>query len=235
MEISAISFSERLDDFVCNFLLSQVSDVKRERLLRFYNWEDLHRGLFADLLVRKALIEKVNVNNKEISFSANEYGKPHCEFLDNFHFNVSHSGKWVVCAIDSNPIGIDIEKISPIDLDISKNYFSNREHENLMRSNNPFEYFFTLWSLKESYIKFIGKGLSHPLNSFSIVFANNSKINIEVDTRILESTFFKQYDVDKDYKMAVCCSHSDMPEQPVIYSINDIVNFFSSLKNLEFK
>ncbi|NVO09179.1 MAG: 4'-phosphopantetheinyl transferase superfamily protein [Bacteroidales bacterium] len=233
MEIFAINFFDRLDDFTCKFLLSQVSNAKRERLLKFYNWEDLQRGLLADLLVRKALIEKVNVSNNEIHFSVNEYGKPYCSFLKNFHFNVSHSGSWVVCAIDSNPIGIDIERISQIDLDISKNYFSKKEHENLLLSNNPFDYFFTLWSLKESYIKFIGKGLSHPLDSFSIVFSNNSKINIEVNAKILENTFFKQYDVDKVYKMAVCCSHPDMPEKPVVYNISDLVDFFSLQEKLK--
>lgn len=226
MKIFAISFSDRLDDYTCKSLLSQVSSTKRERLLRFYNWEDLQRGLLGDLLIRKALIEKINLNNSEIDFSANEYGKPYCEFLNNFHFNISHSGSWVVCAVDSNPIGIDVEKISQIDLDISKNYFSKKEHEDLLRSNNPFEYFFTLWSLKESYIKFIGKGLSHPLDSFSMVFSSNSKINIEVDNMILENTHFKQYNIDNGYKMAVCSSHPDIPEQPVIYGINDLIDFF---------
>jgi len=215
-----------MDDYMCKSLLSQVSSTKRERLLRFYNWEDLQRGLLGELLIRKALIEKMNLRNNEIYFSENDFGKPYCEFLNNFHFNISHSGSWVVCAVNSNPIGIDVEKISQIDLDISKNYFSKKEHEDLLRSNNPIEYFFTLWSLKESYIKFIGKGLSHPLDSFSIVFSSNSKINIEIDNRILENTFFKQYNIDSGYKMAVCCSHPDIPEQPVIYSINDLVDFF---------
>lgn len=226
MKLFAISFSNRMDDFTCRSLLSQVSNNKRERLLRFYNWEDLQRGLFGELLIRKALIENMKLSNNKIYFSVNEYGKPFCGFLDDFHFNISHSGSWVVCAVDINPIGIDVEKISQIDLDISKNYFSQKEHEDLLRSNNPIEYFFTLWSLKESYIKFIGKGLSHPLDSFSMVFSSNSKINIEVDNRILENTYFKQYNIDNDYKMAVCASHPDMPEQPVIYDINDLIDFF---------
>jgi 4'-phosphopantetheinyl transferase len=105
----------------------------------------LQRGLFADLLVRKVLIEEFNLTNEEIHFSIDEYGKPYCEFINNFHFNVSHSGDWVVCAVDNKPIGIDIEKISKIDLDISKNFFSDKEHEDLLLSNDPYDYFFTLW------------------------------------------------------------------------------------------
>lgn len=144
MKVFALSFFERLDDFKCKFLLSQVDEAKREKLLRFVNLEDLQRGLLADLLVRKALIEEINLRNEEIRFSINAYGKPYCDFLDDFHFNVSHSESWVVCAVDCYPVGIDIEKISTIDLDISKNFFSDKEHEDLLLSNDPFEYFFLM-------------------------------------------------------------------------------------------
>jgi len=181
--------------------------------------------------VRKVLIEEINLRNEEIQFSINAYGKPYCDFLDDFHFNVSHSESWVVCAVDCYPVGIDIEKISTIDLDISKNFFSGKEHEDLLLSNDPFEYFFTLWSLKESYIKFIGKGLSHPLNGFSIKMSKDSRINIEIDNKILENIYFKQYSIDKGYKMAVCSSHSDMPEYPIIYTVDDLVDSFVLMKS----
>jgi 4'-phosphopantetheinyl transferase len=196
--------------------------------LKFINWEDLQRGLLADLLVRKVLIEKRNLSNEEICFSINEYGKPFCNSLDDFHFNVSHSGSWIVCAVDRKPVGIDVEKISTIDLDISKNFFSEEEHSDLLLSKDPWDYFFTLWSLKESYIKFIGKGLSHPLNSFSMKLSSNSKISIEVENKILEDIYFKQYRLDEGYKMAVCSSHPNMPEHLVMYTIGDMVNTFVS-------
>ena len=226
MKVFALKIKDKLDDSFCKSLLSLIDKSKCERLSKFVYQEDLQRGLFADLLVRKVLMEKFNLNNEEIYFSVNEYGKPYCEFLENFHFNISHSGDWIVCAIDKNPIGIDVERISTIDLDISKNFFSDKEHEDLMLSNDPFDYFFTLWSLKESYIKFIGKGLSHPLNSFSMKLLNNNKIYIESYNQILENIYFKQYLIDDGYKMAACSLNPNMPEELFIYTINDVVNTF---------
>jgi 4'-phosphopantetheinyl transferase len=226
MKVFALKITNKLNDFISKSLLSIIDEDKRERLLRFVFWQDMHRSLFADLLVRKIIIDTFNLANEEIYFSVNEYGKPYCEFLDDFHFNVSHSGDWVVCTIDKNPIGIDIEKISTIDLDISKNFFSDKEHEDLMLSNDPFDYFFTLWSLKESYIKFIGKGLSHPLNSFSMKLLNNNKIYIESYNQILENIYFKQYMIDDGYKMAVCSLNPNMPKELFIYTINDVVKTF---------
>ena len=226
MKILTLHFSDRLDDYTCKSLLSRVDEAKREKLLKFVFWEDLQRGLLADLLVRKVLIDELNLSNEEINFAVSEYGKPYCDFPDDFHFNVSHSGNWVVCVVDKNPVGIDIEKISTIDLDISKNFFSDKEHDDLMRSSNPFEHFFTLWSLKESYIKFIGKGLSYHLNCFSMSLASHSRISIEVNNTMLENIYFKLYSIDDGYKMAVCASNQDMPEQLEIYSVNDLVDCF---------
>jgi 4'-phosphopantetheinyl transferase len=225
MKIFALKVTNKLDDITSNFLLSVIDKEKRERLLKFVFWQDMHRSLFADLLVRKIIMDSFDLENENISFKENEFGKPYIESINNFHFNVSHSGDWIVCAIDNKPVGIDIEEISTIDLDISKNFFSEKEHEDLLLSNDPFDYFFTLWSLKESYIKFIGKGLSHPLDSFSMRFSNE-RIVIESYDQILEKIYFKQYQIDERYKMATCSINPNMTNAFDILSINDVVNTF---------
>ncbi|NOQ28405.1 MAG: 4'-phosphopantetheinyl transferase superfamily protein [Bacteroidales bacterium] len=229
MKVFALKITNKLDDLTSKSLLSVIEEKKRERLLKFVFWQDMHRSLFADLLIRKILIEEYNYANEEIYFTVNEYGKPYFDNLNDFHFNISHSGDWVVCAIDKKPIGIDIEEISTIDLDISKNFFSDKEHNDLLLSKDPFDYFFTLWSLKESYIKFLGKGLSHPLNSFSMRFLNE-RIVIESYDQILEKINFKQYQIDDAYKMALCSLNLNMPEDVLIYTISDLINTFASVR-----
>jgi len=230
VNVFALKINNKLDDSVLKGLLALLDHKKRERLLRFVFWQDLHRSLFADLLVRKIIIDTFNLSNEKIYFSVNEYDKPYCEFLDDFHFNISHSGNWVVCAVDKKPIGIDIEETSTcIDLSISENFFSNKEHADLLLSNDPYDYFFTLWSLKESYIKFLGKGLSHPLNTFSMKL-NNSKIYIESYNKILEDIYFKQYNIDKEYKMAVCSLNPDIPEKVIKCSVSEVIKPFINLE-----
>lgn len=229
MKVFALKITNKLDDLTSKSLLSTIEKKKRERLLKFVFWQDMHRSLFADLLIRKIMIDEYDLANEEIYFTVNEYGKPYCDIFNDFHFNISHSGDWVVCAVDKNPIGIDVEEISTIDLDISKNFFSDKEHNDLLLSNDPFDYFFTLWSLKESYIKFLGKGLSHPLNSFSMRFLNE-RIVIESYDQILENIYFQQYQIDDAYKMALCSVNPNMPEEVFIYKINDLVNMFVSTR-----
>ena len=71
-------------------------------------------------------------------------------------------------------IGIDVEEIdeAKADLAIAEAYFAPSEVE-LLRQAPPSERtrcFFRLWTLKEAYIKAIGKGLSAPLSSFAFTF-----------------------------------------------------------------
>ena len=62
------------------------------------------------MLIRTAAAKAYGLDPVGISFSVQEYGKPYIPALPDMHFNISHSGRWIVCAVDSKPIGIDIEK-----------------------------------------------------------------------------------------------------------------------------
>lgn len=64
------------------------------------------------------------------------------------HFNLSHSKGVAMLGMSHTPIGVDIEKIRPIDY--SKFDFIDAESE---------EEFFEEWTKRESYLKFCGKGL----------------------------------------------------------------------------
>jgi len=228
MDVYAIrlNFSERFDPMLFERLSDRLEPEKKTRLKRFYREEDRLRGLFADLMIRDAISVKTGMKNHEMKFIQNEYGKPALKCHGDIHYNISHSGVWVVGVIDDSPVGIDVEQVQPIDLDISKNYFSPDEHQDLMSKEDKFDYFFTLWSLKESYIKILGKGLSHPLNAFSMKFLESGEIIMKVDGKRIDDVFFKQYPLDKEYKMAVCASHCQMPERVTILTPKELAEKF---------
>jgi 4'-phosphopantetheinyl transferase len=228
MDVYAVrlNFQEKIDPVVLERLLNCVSPDKKERLKRFYHMKDTLRGLFADLLIRDVIVQKTGLSNEDISFSTNYYGKPFLKDRDDVQFNLSHSGVWVVGVIDHQIVGIDVERVQEIDLDISKNYFSPDEHEDLMSKADKFDYFFTLWALKESYIKILGKGLSHPLNAFSIKFSTPGEIIIKVEGKRIGDIFFRQYEIDKAYKMAVCATHDQIPGHVNIVTTGQLTKKF---------
>ncbi|WP_062491249.1 MULTISPECIES: 4'-phosphopantetheinyl transferase family protein [Paenibacillus] len=177
IEICALHIEKNLDIQQFESLLLLVSEEKRNRILKNVRFEDAQRSLLADVLARFMLCRSLNLSNEDITFYYNSFGKPFLKNVENVFFNVSHSGNWVVCALDNSPIGIDIEIVKPIDISIARRFFSTVEYKDIMKRTptQREDYFYTLWTLKESYIKAIGKGLSIPLDSFSFRVKNDMK------------------------------------------------------------
>lgn len=75
----------------------------------------------------------------------------------------------IAVAISNNPVGVNVEKIREIDVRIAKRFFTECELNYIKKDRNCiYEHFFEIWTKKEAYIKYIGKGLSVSLNSFDV-------------------------------------------------------------------
>lgn len=147
-----------------------MSGEKQARVDRFRFEDDKKRTVAGEMLARKAISEWCNVPENSIVFEQTETGKPYAKGLP-VEFNISHSGDMVVCAVDDKTIGIDIEKIRPIDLKVAKRICTEEEQIYLFGrtpTDQDFIYtsdheiltrFFKLWTAKEAYCKLKGNGI----------------------------------------------------------------------------
>ncbi|PWW05732.1 4'-phosphopantetheinyl transferase [Paenibacillus cellulosilyticus] len=189
-------------------LLHLVSTERRSKYERYRMQADAIRSLFAELVIRRIIIERCGISNDGIIFGANSYGKPELVHPAGLQFNVSHSGDWVVCALSDGPVGIDIEFIQPIDLEVSRRFFSPVEHAQLMElhESQQLERFYELWTLKESFVKAVGMGLSMPLDSFMFSYgASEGCYNLSAPEPYTQYAG-KLLALDSTYKLAVCSS-----------------------------
>ena len=95
-----------------------------------------------------------------------------------FDFNISHSGDFILCAItEEGSLGVDIEQINVVELEDFNSVMTPEQIQFIKNSTRPETEFFKLWSLKESVVKAVGKGLSIPLNElrtdYRTVFCEN--------------------------------------------------------------
>lgn len=112
---------------------------------------------------------KIGISRNAIfDLKYNEFGKP---FLnDDVDFSISHSGNFVVCAIGQKiKLGIDIEKITDIDIRDYQDIMTKEEWFQINIQENPLKSFFRFWTMKESIIKAEEKGLSIPLKEINIL------------------------------------------------------------------
>ena len=226
--VYALKIDSELNEDLYQILINKTSTDKRNKIQKFARRDDKLRCLYADLLTRYILIRYLGFKNDAISFIYSSYGKPFIDGLKDVHFNISHSGEWVVCAIDEKPVGIDIEYIAPVNLEIAETYFSNSEKEQLfaLKQSEQLHFFYELWTFKESYLKLIGEGLSAPLDSFSISIDQGKNVVLKSSTEAPATFFFKQYNLDIQYMMAACAL-SDAFENVALLSMQEINVFFS--------
>ncbi len=155
----------RADEKVYASLYERASAERKSRADRYRRYEDKLRCVAADALLRVAL------GTCEYQIEKNEFGKPYVKGRDDFYYNLSHSGKYVVIAFGNGEIGVDIQQHRG-DTDmrmIADHCFARDEKDYVWQSDRQIkERFYEIWTGKESYLKYIGKGLCKDMRSFSI-------------------------------------------------------------------
>lgn len=206
-----------------------ISSKKKRKIEKFVNKNDKIRTLIGEMLIRSIIVQELGIRNKHIIFEENHYGKPYLKGYPIINFNISHSGYFVVCAIDEQPIGVDIEEVKPIEYeDIAKKIFTIHEFMYITKQNSDLQLskFYEIWTLKESYIKCCGQGLSTSLKSFSIDIDQNETINVIINNEHNEYAC-KKLEIESGYKMAVCSVNKEISDNVEMIDQNSLINNYS--------
>ena len=133
--------------------------ARAKRADRMRKPEDRLRCLGAGVLLHAAL------QLEEEQIQTTEHGKPFAP-QKKLLFNLSHSGEYIVLAVGSAEVGVDVQQIGAVHEGVAKRCFTAEE---LSWYRGDRERFFTVWTLKESVSKAVGLGLGLPFDSFSVL------------------------------------------------------------------
>jgi 4'-phosphopantetheinyl transferase len=179
---------------------------ERARKLRAHRNEAARlRGLASGLLL-KTLLEERGLPASVIVYG--EFGKPSVKGDGGPCFSISHSGNYALLAADDSPVGIDIEKWTARNYaELARTAF-HRDEAALVERNPSAKVFFDIWTLKESYIKMLGKGLAEDMTGFCVSPGGKTAVlNRE------PSLCFRLYDCFEGYSAALCSSRSAWPDE----------------------
>ena len=137
--------------------LRYLEEDVSQRVSRMRRPEDQQRTVCAHLLTKMMLVKTFQKNLSDLHFKRDQMGK--YQIGQGLHFNLSHSGDYVACAVGAHPVGIDIEEQVPRDFLLFQTLWSEEEKQDYPLHDA--EIFYTLWTAKESYGKYKGFGL-HP-------------------------------------------------------------------------
>lgn len=145
-------------------LLSQLPQERQDRIKACRQEGDRQRCAGAGLLLQWSLAQW-GVPPEAQQFVFNQFGKPFLRSRNDLFFSLSHSGPWVVCAIASHPVGVDIEVRCPEPV-------ARRHFHPLEQTSDP-DSLLRIWSAKEAFLKAIGTGLTQSLDSFIVHLTNH--------------------------------------------------------------
>lgn len=205
IKIFAYNIKKNINNNFFKIAKKILSETEKKHTTYYKRKTDQLKFIIGRYILRVVLSKYLNILPKEIKIVISKYGKPKLENVNikKIDFNISHSGDWVVVALNTNgKIGIDIEKIRGIKDINTKNIFCNEERDYIYKNDIiDLNRFFDIWVLKESYIKAKGLGLSYPLKNF--YFKIDSNINF-ISSNDKKKWFFKLSNDFKGYKLAIC-------------------------------
>ncbi|MGD8926282.1 MAG: 4'-phosphopantetheinyl transferase superfamily protein [Thioalkalispiraceae bacterium] len=170
-----IQHLNKAGNFHSYFELLSSDEKAKAKGFRF----DIHRNRYIVFhgSLRQILSRYLDtVTPGEIGFSSIKNNKPIIQPDQNLHklsFNLSHSADVAIIAIGyEEGIGVDIEKIdTKIEMhDLIQRYYTEQERCTILAQPEADQYraFYSIWTKKESYMKFTGDGLSLEPDSFEV-------------------------------------------------------------------
>ena len=155
-------------------------------------------------------------------------GKPYIKDRPDIHFNISHCSGMVVCAFADQPVGVDAETVRPVRDPLIRRVLHEQEIQTLSRygeiaekgrsvsgpkekdprSQEFLRLFFRYWTLKESWLKQDGSGLTRePREICFFVDPDDwtSPVHASEHGRIcLQRIFDRRQEDQKEYIVSVC-------------------------------
>jgi len=226
----------------------EVERADRFRVATARNQHVVGRGMARKLLARAAAGDRDSDGdgqNREtfsptdIVFSFSQFGKPFVVAPEPLvrPFNVAHTDAMVLFAdCRGGSVGVDVERISRrTDVALAERYFAKPEVEYVrdhVDAEMKLRAFLRVWTLKESFIKAIGTGLSMPLADFAFENIDDQRPQVKMLNPSLEDGrrwHFITFSPRDGYIAAVAVGDADEQSPPEM----DLQRFESLLSTLE--
>ena len=158
------------------------------------------------LLLRRALREQYGIDcgdGRKPDLMEGAHGKPYLREYPQIQFNISHCMGMAVLAVGDCSVGIDVEYVRPYREPLLKRVLSEAELRQMeaVGEAGREELFFRFWTLKESYVKAVGCGITVPLQDISFQIGDDGGITCEKT-----GWKFRQWILAGGYVLSACVS-----------------------------
>ena len=159
-EIYLVKVESPLDETTFDCLLKDVRPEKKNRILKQKSKQNADNMLIGEALAKVLVKKHFDIDISRHIIACNKHGKPYLKDFPHVHFNISHSGEYVVCVVSDKPVGVDIQKIVRYNPDVAKKICDKKELMQIDASSDKESEFTKLWTQKEAVLKMLGTGIA---------------------------------------------------------------------------
>lgn len=209
---------ETVSDHDYDQLCSILPDDRKEKAGKYIHSNDQKNCLIVYVLLVYGIYKEygLRLHNKKV-FKYGDHGKPYLREHPQIHFNFSHCKDAACCVLSRYPVGIDVESTTSDYSELIDYCCSEEEKMKLKKSDSKSE-FFRLWTLKESYLKCIGLGITDGVCEWD--FADCLNDSFTKYDKLFNFQGFNRYAI------AACGEEENMTINKV--HMNEIMSMFNS-------
>jgi len=154
------------DEEFFNSKLHLLSEQRSAKVKRLFSNLNKRASISVYLMLRLALLE-IHGIDKAVLLEYEENGKPYLKNHPGIFFSLSHSQNIAACIVADKKVGLDIQKTRPVKDNLAKRILTEDEYVIFKNSLSPDDYFCEVWTIKESFLKKTGDGISKELRDIA--------------------------------------------------------------------
>lgn len=214
MKIYAAKVCE-IPDRLCGRLFPLLDRRRLEKVMALKHEKERLRSIYAGLLLRHAFLAEGHSENmwQRVEIMEGSHGKPYLSNCADFFYSLSHSGEWVICAVNDIETGADIQEVGASKLAVAKRFYSDEEYRRLLQYASETDRqtmdLYRIWAAKESCVKFTGRGIGAGIQRYVTDSAYTHIYDIEENSFY----FIRLYEEIQGYIICVCSSCECFPER----------------------
>ncbi len=170
------------------YLRSLLQSAELRVIDQICRQEERHNKLVARALLRSVLAQYTGVSASAVQLGTGLQGKPYLASpVTNLQFNLSHTPGRIVLAICQNrELGVDVETVRPARTrgagNTNASYLSAQEQQLLqpLAGLAKQQRLCDFWSVKESFVKASGAGLTIPLHTLEVALPTDAHQQVQL-------------------------------------------------------
>jgi len=204
------------DHMVLSHYLGFLSSAEKLRYDQ-YHPKAARLFLISRVLVKTVLADKLGISPHQVNIQLHPNGKPFVQGSKAVYFNLTHSADVIILAVtEEGEIGVDIEKVDRefewmrVDSVLDLSEIEWIKEKELTDSSSVFQRFFQIWTLKESYIKCTGEGMSRHLKklNFHVLPEHIQFLDSTNDAQKTGEYYFESYIYESNFIFSICLQQS---------------------------